>query len=67
MINEIGIGFINKDSIKDELESNELQIADYFKNILKDSFTIVYNNKKKNLILDKFIKVLKDTINKSDC
>ena len=67
MINEIGIGFINKDSIKDELESNELQIADYFKNIPKDSFTIVYNNKKKNLILDKFIKVLKDTINKSDC
>lgn len=67
MINEIGIGFINKDSIKDELESNELQIADYFKNIPKDSFTIVYNNKKKNLILDKFIEVLKDTINKSDC
>ena len=61
-MNDVGIGYINKKSIQDEIDSGKLIIVDRFKNIPIDNITIIYNSKKNNAIVQNFIEILKSTI-----
>lgn len=62
IMNDVGIGYINKKSIQDEIDSGKLIIVDRFKNIPIDNITIIYNSKKNNAIVQNFIEILKSTI-----
>ena len=64
ILNGVGIGYINKKSIKTEIENNEIVVLDRFKNVPFDNITIIYNSKRKNKIVVNFIRLLKKTIGK---
>ncbi|MGN1342579.1 MAG: LysR family transcriptional regulator [Bacilli bacterium] len=66
IINNVGIGYINKRFIEEEVESGTVVIINDFKNIPTDSISIVYNSKNKNNLLIKYIDSLKNTIKNSD-
>ena len=44
----MGIGYINKKFIEDEVENGLVVVIESFKNIPTDSISIVYNTKDKN-------------------
>lgn len=62
ILNGVGIGYINKKSVQDDLDSGKLIIHNYFKKIPLDNISIIYNSRKDNIILNQFIKILKTTI-----
>lgn len=62
IMNDVGIGYINKKSIQKEIDNGNLVIVDRFKNIPIDNITIIYNSKKNNAIVQNFIEILKSTI-----
>lgn len=66
ILNDVGIGYINKKSIEEELNDGSLVILDNFKHIPIDNITIIYNSKDNNPYLKFLIKLLKDTIGKSN-
>ena len=66
IINNMGIGYINKKFIEDEVESGLVVVIESFKNIPTDSISIVYNTKCKNKLVLKYIDSLKKTIKNSD-
>ena len=62
ILKDIGIGYINKKYVEEELKNNEMIIVDKFKNIPLDNITIIYDSKKNNYIVDTFVKIFKETI-----
>ena len=62
----LGIGYINKKFIEEELKNGELVIVDKFANLPIDNISIIYNTKKINSITKDFIKTIKSTIDKSN-
>lgn len=62
----MGIGYINKKFIEDEVENGLVVVIESFKNIPTDSIYIVYNTKDKNKLVLKYIDSLKKTIKNSD-
>lgn len=66
IINGVGVGYINKRFIMDEISSGAVVIIDNLKNIPTDSISIVFNSKNKNKLLLKYINSLKTAIKKSD-
>lgn len=66
IINDMGIGYINKKFIEDEVENGLVVVIESFKNIPTDSISIVYNTKDKNKLVLKYIDSLKKTIKNSD-
>ena len=66
IINDMGIGYINKKFIEDEVENGLVVVIESFKNIPTDSISIVYNTKGKNKLVLKYIDSLKKTIKNSD-
>ena len=66
ILNDIGIGYINKKSIAKEIENDEVIILNKFKNIPLDNITIIYNSKRKSVVMNDFIKILKSIIGKTN-
>lgn len=66
IINDMGIGYINKRFIEDEIKNGVVMIMDNFKNIPTDSISVIYNSKNKNSLLLRFIDELKNAIKNSD-
>lgn len=66
IINDVGIGYINKRFIKEEIENGSVVVIDEFKNPPTDSISIVYNSRNKNSLLIKYIDNLKKAIKNSD-
>lgn len=66
IINDVGIGYINKNFIKEEVEKDLVVVIDNFKNIPTDSISIVYNSRNKNNLLIKYIDILRKNIKNSD-
>ena len=66
IINDVGIGYINKRFIKEEVENGSVVVIYEFKNVPTDSISIVYNSRNKNNLLTKYIDSLKKTIKNSD-
>lgn len=66
IINGVGVGYINKRFIMDEISSGAVVIIGNLKNIPTDSISIVYNSKNKNKLLLKYINSLKTAIENSD-
>ena len=66
IINDMGIGYINKKFIEDEVENGLVVVIESFKNIPTDSISIVYKTKDKNKLVLKYIDSLKRTIKNSD-
>ena len=58
----IGIGYINKKFIEEEVKNGNVVILDNFKNLPVDNISVIYNSKKINLKTKEFIDVLKHTI-----
>ena len=66
ILNNLGIGYINKSYISKELDRKELVIIDKFKNIPLDNVTIIYNSLINNTLVNDFVKYLKATIKKNN-
>ena len=66
IINDLGIGYINRKFIEEEVAKGLVVIIDNFKNIPTDSISIVYDSRNKNSLLVKYITSLKSTIKNSD-
>lgn len=64
--NSIGIGYINKDSIKDDIKNGSIIIIDIFDNVVRDTINYLYNSINKNPYIKEFIKILKQTIQNID-
>lgn len=62
ILNNQGIGYVNKDYFKKEIENNEIIIIDTFKNIPSDNVAVIYNTKNNNDTIKDFVNVLKTTI-----
>ena len=58
----MGIGYINKKFIEEEVKNSNVVILDNFKNLPIDNISVIYNSKKINLKTKEFIDVLKHTI-----
>ena len=61
-MNNIGIGYINKKSVQQEIDSGIMVELKNFKNLPIDNISIIYNSKKNNKIVASFIEILKNTI-----
>lgn len=66
ILNDVGIGYINRKFIADEVKNGEMVIVDIFKNIPLDNITIIYNSKKEDEVIQDFIDIFKGTIGKSN-
>ena len=66
ILRNVGVGYINKKFIEKEIKSNQLVMLDMFKNLPQDNITIIYNSNKMESCLKDFIKILKETIGKTD-
>ncbi len=62
IMNNIGIGYINKKSVQQEIDSGIMVELKNFKNLPIDNISIIYNSKKNNKIVASFIEILKNTI-----
>lgn len=60
----LGVGYINKKFIEEELKSGKLMILNTFKNVPADNISIVFNSKNKNKLITKFIDIMKSGIKK---
>ena len=67
ILNGIGVGYINKKYIDNELETGQVVMLDVFKNVPSDNVSIVFNSKSKNKLIGEFINILKNNIRKTDC
>ncbi len=63
ILNGQGIGYINQEFVKEEVENKELILLN-FSNLPKDNITIIYNSQNVNKELLKFIKILKEVLKK---
>lgn len=66
IIKGVGVGYINKRFIDDEVNRGEVVIIDNLNNVPTDSISIVYNSKNKNNLLLKYINSLKNGIRNSN-
>lgn len=66
IVNGVGIGYINQDSIKEELENGILVEFEKLKNPPQDDVTIIYNSKNSDNVVKEFIKIIKLVIQKHD-
>lgn len=62
----VGVGYINKEFVRKELEDGDFVILENFKNIPFDNITLIYNSMKTNHTLQEFVKLLKNTIRKTN-
>lgn len=62
ILDGVGIGYINKKSIEQELENKEIVLLENFKNIPLDNISILYNENNMDKVIASFIKALKSTI-----
>ena len=62
----LGIGYINKQSVKSYIESGSMVEVKNLNNIPFDNITIIYNSKRNNELVDSFLKIFKDTIENSN-
>lgn len=62
----IGIGYINSNLIREELDNGLLKIVDIFKEPPTDDVTIIYNSRKIDIVLEEFLQVFKRVIKKND-
>ncbi len=62
IMNNIGIGYINKKSVQQEIDRGIMVELKNFKNLPIDNISIIYNSKKNNKIVASFIEILKNTI-----
>ena len=62
----LGIGYINKQSVKSYIESGSMVEVKNLNNIPFDNITIIYNSKRNNELVDSFLKFFKDTIENSN-
>ncbi len=60
----LGVGYINKKFIEEELKSGKLMILDIFKNVPTDNVSIVFNSKNKNKLINEFIDIIKKVLKK---
>lgn len=66
ILNNSGIGFVNKKFIKEEIESGEIVVLEKFKNVPNDNITVMYNSTKENHNMINFIQLLNDNIDKTN-
>ena len=66
ILRDIGIGYVNKDFVLDEINNGEMIIVKELDNIPLDNISIIYNSKKNNKMTKEFIKIFKDVIKKND-
>ena len=64
ILNGLGVGYINKKFIEEELKSGKLMILDIFKNVPTDNVSIVFNSKNKNKLINEFINIIKMVLKK---
>lgn len=64
--NNLGIIYINRDFIKDEIKNNKLVVLDNFKNLPIDNICLLYNSKKIDSINESLIDTIKTSIKKTD-
>ncbi len=62
----MGIGYINKDYIKEEIAKGVVVVVNHFKNVPIDNATVIYNSRINNPLINDFIKYLKITIDKTN-
>ena len=64
ILNGLGVGYINKKFVEEELKSGKLMILDIFKNVPTDNVSIVFNSKNKNKLINEFIDIIKMVLKK---
>lgn len=62
----LGIAYINKRFVEEEIKNNELVVLDKFSNLPMDNICLLYNSKKIDIITKNYIDVIKDSIKKTD-
>lgn len=62
----VGIAYINKAFVQDELDSGKFVLLDRFNNLPVDNICLLYNSKKIDITTKKFIEALKNSIKKTD-
>ena len=62
----IGIAYINKTFVQNEIDSGKFVLIDKFKNLPIDNICLLYNSKKIDLVTKSYIDVLKGSIDKTD-
>ena len=60
----LGIGYISKESIKKELDNNELSILDDNCNVDTYSIDLAIQDKNVNVVIEQFIKIFKEKVGK---
>ncbi len=66
ILNDMGIGYINKKFVDSEIKDGTIIVLNNFKNVPTDSISIVFNSNKKNSLLSEFVNILRDDIKKID-
>lgn len=66
ILNDMGVGYINKKYVENEIENGLIMILENFRNMPTDSIAIVFNSRSKNKLLFDYINILKDNIKKND-
>ena len=64
ILNGLGVGYINKKFIEEELKSGKLMILDIFKNVPTDNVSIVFNSKNINRLINEFVDIIKRVLKK---
>lgn len=64
ILNVLGVGYINKKFIEEELKSGKLMILDIFKNVPTDNVSIVFNSKNINRLINEFVDIIKRVLKK---
>ncbi len=64
ILNDVGIGYINKKFVEDEINEGKMIILENFKDLPVDNITIIYNSNKNSKVLKSFIDILKEAIKK---
>lgn len=64
ILNGLGVGYINKKFIEEELKSGKLMILDIFKNVPTDNVSTVFNSKNINRLINEFVDIIKRVLKK---